>query len=151
MSLCLPVSVRPRWLPPTASRASRSARLALGVVKLCLVAAIVVTGWATATSAPSVPAAVPATGSFAAPSQAPGPDYADYPVTALPRHVRHLLTAHDCSTTGFADETVPRSAVVRSAAGHLRHVDFDTGWRVYHRHGAATLVAVCRDAVGPPA
>ncbi len=55
------------------------------------------------------------------------------------------LTRHECSSTGFDSERQPVSAVVRSARGALRFVDFDTGWRIYTRHGAATLVAVCLD------
>ncbi len=58
------------------------------------------------------------------------------------------LARHHCSTTGF-EEQEPVSALVRSARGALRFVDFETGWRVYTRHGAASLLAVCLD--DPPA
>jgi len=66
------------------------------------------------------------------------------PATAVERQ----MGRHDCSATGFADQQ-PRSALVRSADGRVRFVDFETGWRVYTRHGAATLLAVCLDE--PPA
>jgi hypothetical protein len=59
------------------------------------------------------------------------------------------LGRHQCSPTGFDDGSQPRSALIRTPAGKLRFVDFDTGWRVYRRHGAATLVALCLD--DPPA
>lgn len=59
--------------------------------------------------------------------------------------VERVLDRHDCSTTGFSEGQQPTSAVVRSARGVLRFVDFDTGWQVYTRHGAAVLVAVCLD------
>ncbi|HYF74863.1 MAG TPA: hypothetical protein VD864_18690 [Nocardioides sp.] len=55
------------------------------------------------------------------------------------------LARHECSPTGFGTDRQPTSALVRSARGSLRLVDFDTGWRIYTRHGAATLVAVCLD------
>ena len=58
--------------------------------------------------------------------------------------VARVLAKHDCSTTGFEEET-PASAVIRTGAGRLRHVSFDEGWAVYTRHGAAQLVAVCLD------
>lgn len=56
-----------------------------------------------------------------------------------------MLDAHACSTTGFEPGQQPLSAVVRSPAGRLRFVDFDTGWRVYTVRGDAALVALCLD------
>ena len=73
----------------------------------------------------------------------------DLLLAAQPPPVEHQIARHDCSTTGFGAGQQPVSALVRSASGSLRFVDFDTGWRIYTRHGAATLVALCLDA--PPA
>lgn len=108
-------------------RLPRSARLSLAAVKLSAVASIVVAGL----SAPPS-------------SSQPGPGYAGYPVGGPTSQESRFLDARDCSVTGFPDAT-PASAVVRTAHGRLRHVSFDTGWAVYTRHGAATLVAVCLD------
>lgn len=109
-------------------RLPRSARLALTAVKVTLVGTIGVVGWATQSVA-----------------DGPSSGYAGYPVDDKPAHVDRVLDRHDCSVTGFADGTQPVSAVVRSASGHLRFVPFETGWRVFTSHGAATLVGVCRD------
>ncbi len=54
-----------------------------------------------------------------------------------------LMRKYDCSTTGYGDSTVPRSAIVRSDAGKLRVVSFDKGWDVYTSDSPATLIAVC--------
>lgn len=117
------------------SRVGRPARLSLGVVKVALVGSIAAAGWGTSVEATSQSVSSPA----------PAADRAVHASGRLDR----VLDAHDCSVTGFGDDSVPRSAVVRSASGHLRLVDFETGWRVYHRHDAARLIAVCHDA--PPA
>lgn len=69
----------------------------------------------------------------------------DQQLAAQPGPVARKLARHHCSPTGFDDGRQPVSAVVRSPRGALRFVDFDTGWRVYTRHGAARLVAVCLD------
>ena len=108
-------------------RLPRSARLALMGVKASLIGAIAVAGWATQTSA-----------------SGPTGSYAGYPVDDRPSQVERVLDKHDCSVTGF-ESAQPQSAIVRSAQGHLRFVPFDTGWRVFTSHGAATLVAVCLD------
>jgi hypothetical protein len=101
------------------------------VVKLTLVGSIAVVGWATQSVADGAD---------------PGYDsgYAGYPVDDQPDHVQRVLDQHDCSVTGF-ESAEPVSAIVRSATGHLRFVPFETGWRVFARHGPATLVAVCLD------
>ncbi|GAA1150664.1 hypothetical protein [Nocardioides aquiterrae] len=112
-------------------RLPRSARFALLAVKASLIGAIAVTGWATQTAA---------TG--------PSGEYTGYPVGDPPSQVERLLEKHDCSVTGFESEQ-PRSAIVQTAAGHLRFTSFDDGWRVYTAHGAARLVALCLDE--PPA
>jgi hypothetical protein len=96
-------------------------------VKASLIGAIVVAGWATQTVA-----------------SGPSGGYAGFPVDDQPSHVERLLEKHDCSVTGF-EAAEPRSAIVRSATGHLRFTSFETGWRVFTAHGAARLVAVCLD------
>ncbi len=85
----------------------------------------------------------------AAVGQGPAPlDAGQQLLTSRPAPLERQLARHDCSTTGFDTDQQPVSALVRSARGSLRFVDFDTGWRIYTRHGAATLVAVCLAA--PP-
>ncbi|WP_243058632.1 hypothetical protein [Nocardioides sp. SR21] len=75
----------------------------------------------------------------------PAPPSVDHSSTRTYR----MLDAHTCSTTGFDPGQQPLSAVVRSPAGRLRFVDFDTGWRIFTARGATTLVALCLDE--PPA
>jgi hypothetical protein len=96
-------------------------------VKASLIGAIAVTGWATQTAASGPPGG-----------------YAGYSVDHQPTRAERLLEKHDCSVTGFESKQ-PRSAIVRSAAGHLRFTSFEDGWRVYTAHGAARLVALCLD------
>ena len=113
---------------PTRPRAPRPVRLAVRLARLGVLVTAAAVVWVTL----PVPAG-------------PKAGYAGPP--AGPRHslVQRMLDAHDCSVTGFPEDVVPGSAVVRSATGRLHHVSFETGWRVYTRHGAAQLVAVCRD------
>lgn len=119
-----------------------SARLALGAVKLTVLGSIVTVGWASQSmGAPGV-----ASDAVAVPSVSDYTGSAGSPVADRPARLQRMLDAHDCSVTGFDGDVQPTSAVVRSATGHLRFVSFDTGWRIYRRHGAAQLVAVCRDA-----
>ena len=113
-------------------RLPRAAQLALTGLKFAVAGTVMALGM--------VPPAPPGTGDRGYVAQAVGDRTAQ---------VSRLLDAHSCSTTGFGTERQPRSAVVRSASGRLRFVDFDTGWRVYTARGAATLVAVCLDE--PPA
>jgi hypothetical protein len=110
-------------------RLPRAARITLSVVKAATVVAIVTAGLV------STPDAVPS-------AQQPG--VTGYAVADRPTPVDRMLDAHGCSVSGFADEQ-PTSAIVRSASGRLRFVDFDTGWQVFTQHGAAKLVAVCLD------
>ena len=121
-------------------RLPRTARITLSILKVATVAAIVAAGFAMAPSdaPPSVSAGLPARSG-----------YSGYVVADLPTRTDRLVDAHRCSVSGFDDGSQPTSALVRSATGHLRFVDFETGWDVYTRHGAATLVAVCLD--DPPA
>jgi hypothetical protein len=67
-----------------------------------------------------------------------------------PAAVARLLRRYDCSTVGFGDSEIPRSALIRDAAGRLRMVSFDRGWAVHTGDGRAVLVAVCLEP-GPGA
>jgi hypothetical protein len=118
-------------------RLPRGARITLTTVKVAAAAAIVAAGITTAPTTPSTS------------GHAGLPSYSGYAVADRPGAVGRMLDRHRCSVTGFEDGSQPTSAVVRSARGRFRFVDFDTGWAVYTRHGEATLVAVCLD--DPPA
>ncbi|CAI9401298.1 hypothetical protein [Nocardioides sp. T2.26MG-1] len=107
-------------------------RLACGAVKLAVVAVLAVLALGSGPGA-------------AVGQRSSAPVDVDQQLAAQPGPVARKLARHHCSPTGFDDGRQPVSAVVRSARGALRFVDFDTGWRVYTRHGAATLVAVCLD------
>ena len=111
--------------------------------RVTLGASIVAAAWGTSVETTSQSGFSGFSGSESGPGYS---GYSGYPVDDAPDHLQQVLDAHDCSPTGFGDRSVPRSAVVRTATGRLRHVSFDAGWRVYHRHGAAQLVAVCHDA-----
>ena len=63
-----------------------------------------------------------------------------------------LMKRYDCSTTGFAPDAEPRSALVRSPGGKVRVVSFEQGWAVHTAGDNAgdgagdegtVLVAVC--------
>ena len=58
------------------------------------------------------------------------------------RSVDRAIERHQCSTTGFANEATPQSALVR-IDGRLRHVPFDRGWAVFTGDRAGALVALC--------
>lgn len=111
-------------------RLPASARLARGAVDVAVVSLLAVLALGTA------PQAAHRSGST--------PVDAVQQSAADPTLARKLIR-HECSPTGFGPERQPSSALVRSAGGSLRFVDFDTGWRIYTRHGAATIVAVCLD------
>jgi hypothetical protein len=122
-------------------RLPRRARLAIFAVKLAVLGTIVAIGLlgpAQTTSAGLQPGHTGPRG-YAVP--AVDDDHAD--------RTARVLEAHSCSMAGFGTEHQPLSAVIRSASGALRFVDFDTGWRVYTERGRASLVAVCLDP--PPA
>jgi hypothetical protein len=127
-------------------RLPRRARLALNAVKLAVVASIVAIG--------SVGGGAVGSGTTSAtwpqPSYAGPQGYVGQPVGHDAERTIRILDRHSCSTNGFDTGEQPLSAVVRSGAGKLRFVDFDTGWRIYTRRGAATLVAVCLDDPPPP-
>ena len=111
----------------------------LAAAKAALLTSIVVAGWTDAATTP---------GGAVAPlveRHARDAVLAGDPAARPGRRVERALDVHRCSVTGFADGRTPRSALVRSPTGRLRHVSFDTGWRVYTAHGPATLVAVCLD------
>ena len=117
-------------------RLPRPARLTLLGVKLGAVGVIAAAGLV---GAPDTTGA-----------QQPGvTGYSGYAVDDAPTRVDRLLDEHRCSVSGFGESEQPVSAIVQSARGHLRFVDFETGWEVFTRHSAAKLVAVCLDT--PPA
>src|SRR6478735_116588 len=105
-------------------RPNRSVRLTLTAAKAAVLASIVVAGLL---------------GSGAG---SPVGQQSRY-VVDEPSPVERLLARHDCSPSGFGSSAQPLSAIVRSPTGKPRYGDFETGWAIYTRHGAATLVAVC--------
>ena len=54
-----------------------------------------------------------------------------------------LLERNRCSTTGFAPDVVPASAIIREGDGRTRVVSFDHGWAVFKKDRPGELVAVC--------
>jgi hypothetical protein len=58
-----------------------------------------------------------------------------------------LMRRYDCSTTGFAPDADPQSAIVRGAGGKVRAVSFEEGWAVHtaaeQSASGPVLVAVC--------
>lgn len=107
------------------------ARLACGAAKVAVVSTMAVLALGTGPDA-------------AAGRSGSTPVDADQQSAADPALARKLIR-HECSPAGFGPDQQPSSALVRSSHGSLRFVDFDTGWRIYTRHGAAKLVAVCLD------
>lgn len=65
------------------------------------------------------------------------------------RAVSRMLERHRCSTTGFASDVIPESALVRDRDGRTRLVSFDHGWAVFQRERPGVLVAVCLGRVPP--
>jgi hypothetical protein len=63
--------------------------------------------------------------------------------TPTSARVDALMDRYRCSTEGFGERAIPRSAIVRRADGHVALVSFDRGWEVFQQHGPASLVAVC--------
>ncbi|MFC4785562.1 hypothetical protein ACT8ZV_13865 [Nocardioides sp. MAHUQ-72] len=57
--------------------------------------------------------------------------------------VRSLMARYDCSTEGFGQTAIPRSAIIRRPQGTIELVSFDRGWQVFKDHGPTSLVAVC--------
>lgn len=57
--------------------------------------------------------------------------------------VERLMSDHRCSTTGFADGSLPGSALLRTERGQLRVVGFARGWQAHEGLLPGTLVAVC--------
>lgn len=121
-------------------RPSRRAWLVNNSVKLTALAAIVAAGTFTSHTT---------TSAWPEPSYAGPQGYVGQSVAHDSVRTAKLLDRHSCSTSGFDTEQQPLSAIVRSASGKPRFVDFDTGWEIYTARGAATLVAVCLDE--PPA
>ena len=54
-----------------------------------------------------------------------------------------MMARHHCSTTGFAPDVIPSTAVIRNEAGRVRLVSFDHGWAVFNDERPGELVAVC--------
>jgi hypothetical protein len=56
-----------------------------------------------------------------------------------------LMQRFACSTDGYGDDVIPRSAIIRDdATGGLKVVSFARGWEIYTSDRAGlTLVAVC--------
>jgi hypothetical protein len=117
----------------------------LAAVKLALLGSIVAAGWADAATSTGT-AVPPVVERRAGDGVLPGAPGAGPGGPVLQRE----LDVHRCSVSGFPDGRTPRSALVRTATGRLRHVSFDAGWRVYTTHGAARLVAVCLDRPAGP-
>jgi hypothetical protein len=113
-------------------RLPRPARLTLLSVKLGAVGAIIAAGLLCAPD--TTGAQQPGVTGFSGPA-----------VAGEPTRVDRLLDTHECSVSGFGESEQPVSAIVQSARGRLRFVDFETGWQVFTRHGDAKLVAVCLD------
>jgi hypothetical protein len=117
---------------PMPHRLPRRGRLACGAVKVAVIGTMLATALGLGPGA-------------AGGAQDPGPVDTRQPMSDHPDPMERKLARHGCSPTGFDSGHQPASALVRSARGRLRFVDFETGWRVYTRHGAAMLVAVCLD------
>jgi hypothetical protein len=64
---------------------------------------------------------------------------------AYQRVVQRAVADHHCSYAGFADQSVPASALIRNARGELWQVSFEVGWDVYNNKLPGTLIAVCLD------
>lgn len=57
--------------------------------------------------------------------------------------LERLMSGHRCSTTGFADGSLPAAALLRTERGQLRVVGFARGWQAHEGLLPGTLVAVC--------
>ena len=57
--------------------------------------------------------------------------------------LERLMDDHRCSTTGFADGSLPGAALLRTERGQLRVVGFARGWQAHEGLLPGTLVAVC--------
>lgn len=68
------------------------------------------------------------------------------------RALQAELSAHHCLPPALpgqrlASHDLPRSALIRTPTGRLRHVTFARGWSAYRGHAPGTLIAVCTDRV----
>lgn len=57
--------------------------------------------------------------------------------------LERLMSDRRCSTTGFADGSLPGSALLRTERGQLRVVGFARSWQAHEGLLPGTLVAVC--------
>lgn len=76
---------------------------------------------------------------------APAPSVVTTPVdTVLDR----LMADHRCSTSGFADGSIPAAAIIRTSRGELRVTSFARGWGAHEGVMPGELVAVCLGSRG---
>jgi len=127
-------------MPHRLPRRARPAPALLGIARGVLLTSVVVAGWlgVAASHRGGVPPVVERHARDA------GLLVTD-PTGREGRLVDRALAEHRCSTSGFADDRAPRSALVRTAGGRLRHVSFDAGWRALTAQGSSRLLAVCLD------
>ncbi len=74
---------------------------------------------------------------------APQPPAEDLGLSVQDEATSRMMARHHCSTTGFAPDVIPTSAVIRNEAGRVRWVSFDHGWAVFNDDRPGELVAVC--------
>ena len=86
---------------------------------------------------------VVANGTTGNPSATPGTSAAAPQPDAYPRGVERAVAEHHCSYQGYDAGRVPASALIRTARGAVRQVDFEFGWDVYTGRRPGTLIAVC--------
>lgn len=81
-----------------------------------------------------------ATAHVSAEPAAPAP-----PAPTVDRALEQLMADHRCTTTGFPDDSIPASTLLRNPDGQLRVVSFDRGWAALQGTAPGELVAVCLD------
>ncbi len=72
-----------------------------------------------------------------------GPDVRSHLESPSDAHLVGLMKHYRCSTDGFGQEEIPRSAIIRRAQGQVAVVSFDRGWEVFQDDGPESLIAVC--------
>ena len=68
--------------------------------------------------------------------------------TPVDAQLARLMTDHRCSTTGFADGSIPAASLIRTPTGELRVVSFARGWAAHEGVSPGELVAVCLGSRG---
>lgn len=66
-----------------------------------------------------------------------------HPFDLSTQRVDRLFEHYRCSTTGFAPDVIPHSALVRTTAGRATLVSFEEGWDVFTGKAPGRLMAVC--------